>query len=103
MVSTPAIDTYCRKSIGVFQHNEKDNIEYGEYTCHRHILKKVDCLGVAERKNQYDTGGGHDEVSVEIPDVTELRSDQACKRSVKLITDDDEECDASAEAIHRDN
>lgn len=67
-------------------------------TCHRHILKKVDCLGVAERKNQYDTetncefvkfsfyqpGGGHDEVSVEIPGVTELRSDQARKGSVKL-------------------
>ena len=98
----------------IFQHNQKDNIEYGQHTCqgiidsiidgnapqtcHRHILQKVNCLGVAEGKNQDDTetnckflsfsvfkpGGGHDEVSVEIPGVTELRSDQACKGSVKL-------------------
>ena len=73
-----------RASISIFnddQHDHVDDSEDSQYGC---VLEEVNTLGVAEREDEEDRGGRYDEVSVEVPLITELVADQTVECSVEL-------------------
>ena len=71
-------------SLGIFNDDEHHHVDDGEDSQDGSVLEEVNTLGVAEREDEEDRGGGHYEVPVEEPLVTEVVADQTVECSVEL-------------------
>ena len=59
-------------SLGIFNDDEHHHVDDGEDSQNGSVLEEVNTLGVAEREDEEDRGGGHYEVPVEEPLVRVL-------------------------------
>ena len=71
-------------SLGIFNDDEHHHVDDSEDSQYGSVLEEVNTLGVAEREDEEDRGGGHYEVPVEEPLVTEVVADQTVECSVEL-------------------